>query len=166
VTTAIPSPRTTGHALDESALQRLSDGELDTLFRASPAGPIPRGRLSGTALLLPGTALCAPLARLVRLLAWRGKEVDDSGGSLRNLVGPLGTRAVRALVSRDRSLVDSAECVLIDYSTTSAVAAPVRDEIRSVGPGLYLGVVWVSGRRTGWFALRQDAPVSPPASTG
>jgi hypothetical protein len=31
----------------------------------------------------------------------------------------------------------------------------VRDEIRLVSPGLYLGVVWVGRRKVGWFSLRQ-----------
>jgi len=31
----------------------------------------------------------------------------------------------------------------------------VRDEIRLVGPGLYLGVVWLWHWRVGWFTLRQ-----------
>jgi hypothetical protein len=31
----------------------------------------------------------------------------------------------------------------------------VRDEVRLVAPGLYLGVVWLWKRRVGWFTLRQ-----------
>ena len=38
----------------------LSADELDDLFRASPAGPIPAGRGDGTALLAPGTVFGDP----------------------------------------------------------------------------------------------------------
>ena len=142
-------------ALDERALRRMDDRALDTLFRASPAGPIPHGRLPGTAVLFPGSAVCGLLARLVHLLVWQGKETEPPGRSLRNLVGPLGTRTIRALLCHDRSWVDGGPCVLIDYSTTSRVAHMVRDEVRLVSPGLYLGVVWLWRRRVAWFTLRQ-----------
>jgi hypothetical protein len=143
-------------ALDERSLQRLDNGELDLLFRSSPAGDLPRGRLPGTGLLFPGTPACRPLAWLVHLLVWQGKETEPSGRSLKNLIGPLRMRTIRALLSHDRSWVDDRECVLIDYSTTSTVAGMVRDEIRLVAPRLYLGVVWMWKRRVGWFTLRQQ----------
>jgi hypothetical protein len=141
--------------LDERSLRRLDNGELDLLFRSSPAGDLPKGLLSGTGLLFPGTRACGPLAWLVHRLVWQGKETEPSGRSLKNLVGPLRMRAIRALLSHDRSWVDGRECVLIDYSTTSTVARMVRDEVRLVAPGLYLGVVWLWKRRAGWFTLRQ-----------
>jgi hypothetical protein len=145
-------------ALDERALRRTANRELDALFRSSPAGDLPHGRLPGTGLLFPGSPLCAPLARLVRLLVWQGKETESSGRSLRNLLGPLRMKAIRARLSHDRSWVDGERCVLIDYSTTSRVAHMVRDEARLVSPGLYLGVVWLWRRRVAWFTLRQQGP--------
>ncbi len=150
------APAVRDDVLDERALQRMDNRELDLLFRSSPAGDIPHGRLPGTGLLFPGTPLCTPLARLVGLLVWQGKETEASGRSLQNLIGPLRTRSIRALLSHDRSWVDGGECVLIDYSTTSMVARMVRDEVRLVAPGLYLGVVWLWKRRVGWFTLRQQ----------
>ena len=150
--------------LDETSLRRLTNGELDLLFRSSPAGDLPEGLLSGTGLLFPGTRACGPLARLVHALVWQGKETEPPGRSLRNLVGPLRTRAIRALISHDRSWVDGDECVLVDYSTTSVVARTVRDEVRLVAPGLYLGVVWLWKRRAGWFTLRQHQPGPQPAT--
>ena len=142
--------------LDERALQRMDNRELDLLFRSSSAGDVPHGRLHGTGLLFPGTPACRPLAWLVHLAVWQGKETEPSGRSLQNLVGPLRTRTIRALLSHDRSWVDDEECVLIDYSRTSIVARMVRDEVRLVAPGLYLGVVWLGKRRVGWFTLRQQ----------
>jgi hypothetical protein len=142
--------------LDERALQHLDNRELDLLFRSSPAGAVPRGRLPGTALLFPGSWVCRLLARLARLLLWQGKVTDPPARSLKNLVGPWGMRTIKALLSHDRSWVDAKDCVLIDYSHTSKVAHMVRDEIRLVSPNLYLGVVWLWRRRVGWFTLRQQ----------
>jgi len=154
VTARTPHP-IRAEVLDERALRRLSDQELDLLFRASPAGEIPHGRLAGTAVLFPGSPVSGPLARLVHLLFWQGKEIEGSGRSLVNFVGPLRMRAIRARLSHDRSWVDGGECVLMDYSATSTVARMARDEIRLVAPGLYLGVVWLWRRRAGWFTLRR-----------
>jgi hypothetical protein len=142
--------------LDERSLRRMDNRELDLLFRSSPAGDLPHGHLPGTGLLFPGTAACAPLAKLVHLLVWQGKETEVSGRSLKNLIGPMRMRSIRALLSHDRSWVDSKKCVLIDYSTTSTLARMVRDEARLVAPDLYLGVVWLWKRRAGWFTLRQQ----------
>ena len=94
-----------------------------------------------------GTIAARPLAATTRLLAWKGKEFAPDGGSLRNLLTPFGVRAVEARVYEDDSWLDSQPCVVLDYSTTSKAAQWVRDEIREVGPDLYLGVVYVRSRR-------------------
>lgn len=150
------APAVRDGVLDERALQRMDNRELDLLFRSGSARDVPHGRLPGTGLLFPGTPACGPLASLVHLVVWQGKETEPSGRSLQNLIGPLRTRTIRALLSHDRSWVDDEECVLIDYSRTSFVARMVRDEVRLVAPGLYLGVVWLWKRRVGWFTLRQE----------
>ena len=151
----------------EEALLAASHGELDALFRASPAGPVPRGVLDGTVLLLTGT-LAPAAAALVRALVWQGKVVEPGGAALRNRITPLGIRAVAATVRPDESLVDGRPCVVFDYSRTSLVARGVRDEVRLVAPGLYLGVAWLFGNRVGWFAVRERRPGTgtPPSPAG
>src|SRR5918911_3830758 len=142
-------------SVSESTLLRMSNRALDDLFRSSPSGPVPDGDMRGTLVAFSGTPLAKPLAVLTYLLAWQGKIVDSRGGSLVNKIGPFPVRTVKALVSVDGSWVDGMPCVLIDYSRTSLVAQMVRDEIRLVGPHLYLGVVWLRRRRVGWFTLRE-----------
>jgi hypothetical protein len=132
--------------LTADGLLERSPAELDALFRDAPAGPIPTGRGTGTVVMLPGTAAAKPAARVLGALFWHGKVFRPETGDLRNLVTPFGVQAIRALVSYDESWVDARECVLIDYSRTSKVAGWIRDEIREVAPGLYLGVVWGVGR--------------------
>lgn len=139
----------------EEVLLASSHRTLDSLFRISPPGPVPSGVLDGVAVLFPGTLLSRTLAAVVRALVWQGKVVAPDGASLRNRITPLGIRAIVATVRPSGSLVDGRPCVVLDYSATSVVARGVRDEIRLVAPHLYLGVVWLFGRRVAWFSLRE-----------
>jgi hypothetical protein len=139
----------------EDVLLASANRALDALFRASPAGPVPIGVLDGVAVLFPGTLISRSVAMLVRALVWQGKVVAPDGASLRNRITPLGIRAIVATVRPSGSLVDGRQCVVLDYSATSIVARGVRDEIRLVAPHLYLGMVWLFGRRVAWFSLRE-----------
>jgi hypothetical protein len=152
---AAAAPLTESAPVTESALLRMPNRALDDLFRSSPSGPVPNGDMRGMLVAFPGTPLAKPLAVLTDLFGWQGKVVDSRGGTLVNKIGPFSVRAVKALVTVDDSWVDGAPCVLLDYSRTSFVARMVRDEIRLVGPHLYLGVVWLRRRRVGWFTLRE-----------
>ncbi|MGV0743114.1 hypothetical protein [Mycolicibacterium sp. XJ870] len=140
--------------LNEAALLGYSDGTLDMLFRQSPAGAIPDGDTRGTLLAWPGTWVTKPLAFLVRVIVWQGKVLDRRNAVLRNKISPIGLHLIKARLSVAHSWVDGQDCVLIDYSKTSTLARMVRDEIRLVGPGLYLGVVWLWRKRVGWFMIR------------
>ena len=132
--------------LTATDLTAMRASNLDDLFGAAPAGAIPTGIGRGQALIVTGSFACRPLVGFVRRLAWRGKEFDDEGSTLLNLIGPLGNRAIKAEVYPDVSRLDGRPCIVLDYSKTSRVARWVRDEIREVAPGVYLGVVYVRSR--------------------
>jgi hypothetical protein len=149
-------PRATA-LVDERALLALSNAELDTLFRASPAGEIPDGNMRGTVLIFPGTALARPIAVGAYAIAWQGKVVNRRERMLKNKITPLRLRLIAARLAHEASWVDDEPCVVLDYSRTSFVARMVRDEIRLVAPGLYLGVVWTWHKRVAWFTLRGNA---------
>jgi hypothetical protein len=121
--------------------------ELDALFANAPAGSIPVGVGRGQALIAAGTFAARPLLAMVRYSAWQGKEFDDQTHSLRNLITPFSVRAIKADVYIDASRLDGRPCIVLDYSKTSRVAGFVRDEIREVAPGLYVGLVYVRSRR-------------------
>jgi hypothetical protein len=158
---AIPEPsvrdRPVPSAPTERVLLSMTNAELDRLFRASPAGVVPDGTMRGTVLALPGSPLAQPVAALTYAFLWQGKVVDRRRGVLKNRITPVRVRSIKALVSPDPSWVDARPCVVLDYSRTSTVARLVRDELRLVGPHLYLGVVWLSRRRVLWFTLRDVA---------
>ena len=126
---------------------RKTGKELDQLFAAAPAGSVPTGLGRGTALILTNTFPSRFLAGWARLGAWRGKQFADDGASLRNLISPFGIKAIKAAVYVGPSRVDDRPCVVLDYSQTSFVARPIRDEIREVAPNLYLGMVYFGKRK-------------------
>ncbi|QHC22235.1 hypothetical protein [Streptomyces sp. GS7] len=151
-------------ALSETDLLKAGDAGLLELFRKSPPGDIPKGPLEGTGIVRWGGNLVAgPLARLVRLTLWRGKVIDHEG-YLSNRITAFDVLAVLAQVYKGPSLLDDRACIVIDYSRISLAARAVRDEMRQVGPDLYLGVVWLFGLRVGWFTLRVPARGSAPAA--
>ena len=137
-----------------SDLLRMSPDELDELFRQSQSGEIPDGQAEGTVLLQPGTELAGPASKLIHLLAWKGKVFNRERGELLNEVGPLGLDLVRAKVYREASWLDGKETIVLDYSDTSLVAHWIRDEIRTVGPGTYLGLVFWERTKILHFALQ------------
>ncbi len=134
-------------------IRRMPRAEQDRLFHASPAGPIPVGQADGTAIILPGSWLDRVLGALIRTFWWKGKIFRPESGDLKNRLGPIGIPAVRAEVYVGDSWFAGSPAIILDYSKTSFVARLVRDEMREVAPGVYLGVVYLGGRRVAGFML-------------
>lgn len=65
-------------------------------------------------------------------------------------------KMIVAKVYLDKSWLDEKETIVIDYSKTSLLARVIRDEIREVEPGVYLGKVWWGKKRILDFALTRD----------
>ena len=129
-------------AYDVAQLLAMSQEQLDDLFRASPPGDIPNGQAKGTAIIAPGSRFSDDIAQFINIFGWQGKVFDGPKGLLKNKILPFGIEAIVARVYKDPSWLDGNECIVLDYSETSIVAQWIRDEIREVSPGLYLGVVY------------------------
>jgi len=140
-------------AFDVAQLMKMSQAQLDELFRNSPAGNIPRGEGEGTVIIDPGTKLTNIVAKFAHIFAWQGKVFDPESGELCNKILPPGIKAIIASVYKDKSRFDERECIVIDYSKTSLVAHWIRDEIREVAPALYLGIVYWDEDKLINFAL-------------
>ena len=134
-------------------LLQMQQKELDDLFSAHEAGPIPNGEAEGTAIIAPGTPRSRMLARIINHFAWQGKTFDAAHGTLRNRILAPGIQAIVAQVYKGPSLLDGKECIVLDYSQTSLLAGWVRDEIREIAPKVYLGKVYAHERRLIDFAL-------------
>lgn len=141
-------------AYDVQQLLKMSQEDLDKLFTASPAGPIPSGEATGTAIIAPGTRFSSDISEFISNFAWQGKVFDDKHNVLRNKILPFGLNAIIAKVYKGDSWLDQKECIVLDYSETSLVARWIRDEIREIGPKLYLGKVYWARQRLIDFALQ------------
>ena len=149
-------------AVNVGDLTRLSQEHLDELFRQSPAGRMPEGDAAGTALIAPGSAIAGIAKALAELLIWQGKRFDARRGEVLNRISPLGLWAIKAKVYRAPSWFDNQEAIILDYSKTSLVASRVRDEIREIAPGTYLGRLYWGRTRLVGFTLVLSRPLSPP----
>jgi hypothetical protein len=140
-------------AYDVPQLLKMSQAQLDELFGSSAPGDIPNGEAEGTAIIAPGTTYSAEIAHFINHFAWQGKNFDAQKGVLRNRILPFGINAILAKVYKGPSWLDGKECIVLDYSETSLLAHWIRDEIRQIGPALYLGKVYWDKKRLIDFAL-------------
>jgi len=129
-------------AYTTAQLLEMSNAQLDGLFSNSPAGDIPNGPAKGTAIIAPDTKFSGEIAELINVFGWQGKTFDATRGVLRNRILSIGLNAIVATVYKGPSWLDQKECIVLDYSETSLVAHWIRDEVRLIGPGFYLGRVY------------------------
>jgi hypothetical protein len=135
----------------------MSREQLDDIYKNATPGAMPNGDTRGTAIVA-GSLFSKNLARLARLFAWQGKVFDmfppdHEQGVLINKITAWSLTFIVAKVYRDKSWMDGNDTIVIDYSTTSFMAKKIRDEIREVEPGVYLGKVWWGKTRILDFAL-------------
>lgn len=134
--------------------------ELDEIYRSASPGELPRGDTRGTAILT-GSLFSRLVAAFARLFAWQGKVFDifcpdGDAGILVNKITPFSLTFIVAKVYRGSSWLDGKETIIIDYSSTSFFAKIIRDEIREIEPGVYLGKVWWGKTRILDFALTRN----------
>jgi len=139
---------------DVPQLLNLSQAQLDELFTNSASGDIPDGEATGTAIIAPGTTYSVEIAEVINHFGWQGKIFDAKHGTLKNRILAFGLQAIIAKVYKGQSWLDGKECIVLDYSETSIVAHRIRDEIRLIAPGRYLGVVYLGKKRLINFALQ------------
>ena len=138
----------------------MSHTRLDDLFRGSPPGEIPDGYGTGSIIAFAGSGLERPVLHLSRWLVWQGTMFDRARARLRHRIGPFGLLAQRASVYIAPSWLDREPAIILDYSR-SLIGSNVRDEIREVNPGTYLGIVFYSGKKVAVNFVIQVAPHEP-----
>jgi hypothetical protein len=144
-------------AYDVSQLLEMSNAQLDQLFSSGAAGNIPDGPAKGTAIIASGIKFSAEIAEFINLFGWQGKTFDAKKGVLRNRILPIGLNAIVATVYKGPSWFDNKECIVLDYSETSLIARWIRDEIREIAPGFYLGRVYWDKKSLIHFCLQFGA---------
>jgi hypothetical protein len=137
-------------------LSCLGPAELDRLFCAAGAGRVPLGHAHGRVLLMLDAPHPQARARLAGTV-WKGKYFLDDGSFINQWVGfqALHSRAVHG-----PSWCDGQPCIVMEYPRGTPVFANSRDELREIGPGLYLGRIYERSphpRFRGYFALEAPA---------
>ncbi|MBY0527176.1 MAG: hypothetical protein K2R98_27520 [Gemmataceae bacterium] len=157
---ALPSPAySAGLTIDQ--LVHMSREELEALYCQAQPGPVPEGYLCGKAIRWAGTKWAAPNAKVTGCL-WKGKQFDACDAAILNKWCG-GVLAVKARVYCAESWLDGKPAIVMDYRGVSKVIwKDVRDELRQVAPGIYLGVMFQE-KCTGpkfkmFFALETTAP--------
>lgn len=135
-------------------LLAMTESELADLFSNAEAGPVPNGEGEGTAIVAPGTSFTLEIAKFINFFAWQGKIFNAEKMALVNKITVFGLDAILANITREPSWIDGKECIVLDYSKTSLVAHWVRDEIRLISPGFYLGRVFWKEDHLIYFTLK------------
>lgn len=123
----------------------------EALFRDGTADCGPDGRTRGTVLYADG-ALPRVTAR-AQGVVWKGKTFHGDGTFTNRWLG--GVHAVSAGVVTEPSFLDGRPCLVMQYAPNAAVFGNVRDELRQIGPELWLGRSYDSTTRKpkNWFVL-------------
>jgi hypothetical protein len=139
--------------LSLAGLKQLSACELEALFAAASAGAQPNGKVRGHVLMMPGKR-CPPLATRTANLTWKGKVFEPDGAFVNQW---LGFRAVRSHAVYGPSAYDGQPALIMEYAPGTPLLGNIRDEIREVAPGLYLGRLYERCpclRFLGYFVLQ------------
>lgn len=163
-----------------SDLKHLTNSQLTALYDQGSAYIVPSAATPEVAITYNGVALPTPgFSPTSRLLGffWGGKTfTTDSMGqtTLTNVVLPetpveMNEVTAKVSITHDNLLKDGRPVVLLDYSQTNiALAKGIRDEMRLIGPDLYLGRAYMENDRITklltrqshkfllWFALKKE----------
>jgi hypothetical protein len=120
-------------------LCKLGSCELEQLFAQASPGPIPVGLARGRVLVLVDTRLPRCKVRLNNAV-WKGKFFHDDGSFTNQWVGFQALDSNPCQVAP--SWYDGKPCLAADYPPGTPVFGNSRDELRQIGPNLYLGLFW------------------------
>lgn len=138
LTTSTTRGQATPQPLSVSSLLSMDEAQLLAVYQQGSVAGLPTGKLKGTVLPAPGSRRNAAMSTGGRLV-WQGKVVDSSGTIAVNRF--FGISTVKGRLYQGTSWYDGQSSLILDYAGTSRVYAHMRDEIRLVGPGLYLGLM-------------------------
>src|SRR5262245_11848353 len=135
-----------------SALKDGSPCCWETLFRQGSAECAPSGPTRGTVLYADGKL---PRAKArVQSSVWKGKTFHCDGSFTNRWAG--GVNAVSACTKIEPSCLDGQPCIVMQYPSDARVFSNVRDELRQICPGMWLGRSYdgCTGEPKNWFVLQ------------
>jgi hypothetical protein len=133
--------RATSLVLDQApdireSLSHFNSVLLDDLYASGEAVPLPTGLARTIALPFPDSGFTPVLSVATRAI-WQGMSVDADQARLVNRV--LGFSVVPARIYEGESWFDDRAATIVDHAETSATFRNMRDEIRRIADGLFLG---------------------------
>lgn len=134
-------------------LVKMSQAEIDELYKQGSVGEIPNGDSKGIAIIAAGTFLAKILALLTKLFVWSGKVFYPEQKFFLNILPPFGIRAFKGEIYKGKGWFDEKEAIILDYSQTSFIFQKVREEMREITPGFYLAQVYLGQKRVSNFTL-------------
>jgi hypothetical protein len=140
-----------------ASLKKLSVCELDRLFEQAGPGAMPHGYARGQVLLMTDAKLPKLRARLASA-TWKGKHFEDNGEFINQWPG---FTALRGKSELGTSWHDDKPCLVLDYPPDTPIFGNTRDELRQIGPGLYLARLYERcpcPRFRGYFAIQTCLP--------
>jgi hypothetical protein len=127
-----------GAGLCFEQLAKMTWPDLEHLYRQGEPASVPPGYLRGKAIYCQDSRLAGPRSAITNFL-WHGKHFRDDCTLVNQWCG---LKAIKAKVYPGNSWLDGQPSLIMDYSETSRVWVDVRDELREVAPGLYLGAMY------------------------
>jgi hypothetical protein len=126
----------------------------EALFRQGTVGCGPVGPTRGTIVDADGKH--PRLKARLQGVVWKGKTFHGDDTLTNRWFG--GLSAVSAGISVGPSRLDGQPCLVMQYPPTAPVFANVRDELRLIAPGVWLGQSSdaTTGRSKNWFVLREQ----------
>jgi hypothetical protein len=119
-------------------LVRSDRATLEGLYSQGAVTTPPPGFAPGRAIPDPGTRKAFRKSKMIGLL-WKGKVFSD-GQMINRLAG--GREAVTASVYVGESWLDGKPSLILDYAGSKRFG-DVRDEMREVSPGVFVGLTYV-----------------------
>jgi hypothetical protein len=119
-------------------LVRADRATLEALYTSGTVSTPPPGFAPGRAIPNPGARNTQRRSNTIGLL-WKGK-VFSEGQMINRLAG--GREAVTASVYVGESWLDGRPALILDYAGSRRFG-DVRDEMREVSPGVYVGLTYI-----------------------
>ena len=124
-------------------IKKMDQAGLDKIYGEAEAGPIPDGDSNGIKIVFPESPAYESSKQQEEMgIIWEGKLFScpnpEGPGMLKNKVN--GQLVFEAEAYYGTSDFDGGKCIILDYSKAPEYPTMrVRDEIRRVTDGLYLG---------------------------
>jgi hypothetical protein len=133
-------------------LKHLCCEQLQQIFAGGCSGSTPCGCVRGEVLYLAHTRAAKMKVRMANVV-WKGKCFEEDGSFINQWAG---FKALHSVACEGPSWFDGKPCMVMEYPKGTPVFANMRDELRQVGPCLWMGMFFdrePCPKFRGFFAL-------------